>query len=550
MVLAFIVAVASFLRLYGLASVPVSMFGDEMDVGYQAYSILKTGRDYYGNFLPVHFHSLAEWRTPLYLYSAVPTVAIFGISPLGVRLPAAFFGILGVVAFYFLVLEISKSWQLAVVASFLLAISPWHIQYSRAGFEVTELMFFLILGLYFFLRSLKDGKYLWISAVLFALTPWVYSTAKLFTPLLLIFLVLVFFKKVCGLSRKHLFFALAALVLLGGPIVVSTIFGGGTQRFSYISVFTDPTVEHEVGVARDVDGRGNSLASRGFHNKFVVWAQAIGDNFLKSYSTNFLFVEGDLNLRHSIENIGMFYKVEFFALILGTIYLFTSQIDKKVKLLMIFWLTAGALPAALTRDGGGHATRLILILPPLVFLVSCGILALSKSRLLLLAYCILLMAFFVDYQHQYWVHNPTYSERWWHYGWKEAVAAIKSIEDKYDKVIISTADEPSWIFFAASYEYPPERWQKEFPLEQKVKLDGFGEVSHIGKFYFGSPENRDLYALGKLLDEKTLYLASIKELGLNLIREPERTPGDLRLLKAVAFPSGEPAFYLFSGREK
>src|SRR5258706_15322907 len=105
-ILAAILLIASFLRLSNLSSVPVSMFGDELDVGYHAYSILKTGRDYSGNFMPLHFQSLAEWRTPLYLYSAVPTVAVFGISPLGVRLPAAFFGILGVWGIYLLVKEI------------------------------------------------------------------------------------------------------------------------------------------------------------------------------------------------------------------------------------------------------------------------------------------------------------------------------------------------------------------------------------------------------------------------------------------------------------
>src|SRR3989344_4866828 len=100
-----ILVIASLLRLYMLDRVPVSLFGDELDVGYQAYSILKTGKDYSGNFLPMHFESLAEWRTPVYLYSVVPSVAIFGISPLGVRLPAAIFGILGVWAFYLLVKE-------------------------------------------------------------------------------------------------------------------------------------------------------------------------------------------------------------------------------------------------------------------------------------------------------------------------------------------------------------------------------------------------------------------------------------------------------------
>src|SRR3989344_3986220 len=102
-ILILIIVIATFLRLWKISKVPVSLFGDELDVGYQAYSILKTGRDYQGNFIPLHLHSLAEWRTPLYLYSAIPTVALFGITPLGVRLPAALFGILGVWGIYLLI---------------------------------------------------------------------------------------------------------------------------------------------------------------------------------------------------------------------------------------------------------------------------------------------------------------------------------------------------------------------------------------------------------------------------------------------------------------
>src|SRR5690349_14681775 len=123
LVLLLIVILGSFFRLWKLGSVPVSLFGDELDVGYHAYSILKTGQDYSGNFMPLHFQSLAEWRTPLYLYSAVPTVAAFGINAWGVRLPAALFGIATIPMLYLLVKELvakdKKLIPLALFASFL-----------------------------------------------------------------------------------------------------------------------------------------------------------------------------------------------------------------------------------------------------------------------------------------------------------------------------------------------------------------------------------------------------------------------------------------------
>jgi len=557
-ILSFILVLATLLRLVSLNKVPVSLFGDELDLGYQAYSILKTGKDYSGNFMPLHFQSLAEWRTPLYLYSAVPTVAIFGISAWGVRLPAAIFGILGIFVFYLLIKQITDKEELALLGAFLLSISPWHIQYSRAGFEVTELLFFLLLGLYFFFKSLKGGKYLWLSVVSFCLTPYIYSTAKLFTPLLMLFLVVVWRKEILSLGKKYLFIALAATLLVGGPIAASTLFGGGAERFGYISVFTDPTTEAEVGVSRQNDARMRgetgtgltpTLLDRVVHNKYTFWGSTVIKNYLQAFSTNFLFVKGDLNLRHSI-GIGELYRIEFIPLLLGIIFFFTSKTDKKIKSLIGFWLLAGVIPSSITREGGWHATRLILILPPLIFLITYGLLGLyerlrNKGRIIVLGlYAILLFISVFSFQHEYWVHYPWNSERWWHAGYKESIKTIKEIDKDYDKVIISMAGEPVWIFFAGWYEYPPQMWHQGYPFK-KVNLNGFGEISYIDKYYFSQAGS--IYDLGKIIDSKTLYLAVAKEIGANLIMEPGRTPPDLKLIKAIAYPSGEPAFYLFSG---
>lgn len=558
-----ILLIASFLRLWKLSYVPVSLFGDEVDLGYQAYSVLKTGKDYYGNFIPIHFHSLAEWRTPLYLYSAVPTVAIFGVSPLGVRLPAAIFGILGVWIMYLLVKEISKNENLGLISASLLAISPWHIQYSRAGFEVTLLILLFLLGLLFFFKSLTKGKFLWLSVLFFTFTPWVYSTAKFFTPLLMIFLLVLYWKNIFSLPKKNLITSLITLIIVGGPIVWSTLFGGGSQRFDYVGIFTDPTMESEVGTARLVDARARgekgtglnpTLLDRAVHNKFTFVGNNLIRNYLQPFSFDFLFNNGDPNPRHSIHEMGEFYEIEAVALILGLILFFSSKNqDKKTKALIAFWILMGIIPASLTRDGGNHATRLILILPPLIFLISFG--WLETYRLISRKYKLVLLGivsflYFLcifSYLHNYYIHNPTYSERWWHYGFRDGITYIKENQKDYDEVIVSTAGEPPWIFFAGFYQYDPTLWQKNFPIGNDVEVPGVGKVSHIDKFYFGSPQG-GVYDWGNVLDNKTLYLATAKEVNVNLILEPQRTPENLTLLKAISYPSGEPAFYLFTGK--
>jgi 4-amino-4-deoxy-L-arabinose transferase-like glycosyltransferase len=551
-----VVILASFLRLYKLSVNPPSLFGDELDLGYQAYSILKTGNDYQGNFMPIHFHSLAEWRTPLYLYSAVPTVAIFGITPWGVRLPAAIFGILSVFVMYLFVEKLTRNKNVAVLSAFLMAISPWSLQYSRAGFEVTEMLLFLILGVYLFLKSLSDSKWLWLSILCFALTPWVYSTAKLFTPLLLVFVFIVWRKEILSMKKSSLIKSILVGLIVGLPIALSTLFGGGTQRIGDISVLTDSTMEQTVGAARELDQKvGTSiLENRLINNKFVYWGGEIVNNYFQVFSTDFLFLKGDINLRQSVGN-GQLYLIEAFALICGLgFFFFEKGNDAKSKLLIGFWLLVGAVPSTLTLGGGTHATRLILILPPIIFLISFGWMSLYKliSQKYKIFFAIavsglyLLSLFF--YLHSYYAAYPVISEHWWHYGWGPAISEIKSIDVSYDRVIISMKGEPAWIFFAGYYQYDPHLWQKEFPIGRNVDVIGFGSVSHIGKFYFGSPQSDvQIYGLGKYIDSKTLYLANASEDGENLILHPDKTPSGLKLIKAVRFPSGEPAFYLFSG---
>src|SRR5579859_3616347 len=92
-VLILIFLLGSFLRFYQLGSIPAGFHRDEAYLGYNAYSILKTGRDMTGHFLPLHLESFL-YSPAGYSYFSIPFIALFGLSPFSVRFAAALFGCL------------------------------------------------------------------------------------------------------------------------------------------------------------------------------------------------------------------------------------------------------------------------------------------------------------------------------------------------------------------------------------------------------------------------------------------------------------------------
>ena len=158
-ILFFIILLAAFLRLWNLGNVPPSASMDEASIGYNAYSVLKTGRDEYGEFPLISQRSYDDWRRSTYLFLVIPFIAIFDLNIIAVRLPAIILSILTVLATYYIVLNLfSKrsnfSYLVAILSSFLLAINPWHIYISRLGHESNACLAFLVFGvLFFFTRS-------------------------------------------------------------------------------------------------------------------------------------------------------------------------------------------------------------------------------------------------------------------------------------------------------------------------------------------------------------------------------------------------------------
>src|SRR3990167_9276367 len=124
--------IASILRLWNLGNIPPSLTPDEASLGYNAYSILKTGRDEYGKFLPIIFKSFGDYKPGLYVYLSVPFIASLGLNEFAVRLPGAIAGVISVWLLYLIVgLLFPKNKSQAIISAFIMAVNPWSIYFSR-----------------------------------------------------------------------------------------------------------------------------------------------------------------------------------------------------------------------------------------------------------------------------------------------------------------------------------------------------------------------------------------------------------------------------------
>jgi|CXWL01.1.fsa_nt_gi 4-amino-4-deoxy-L-arabinose transferase-like glycosyltransferase len=517
-ILLLILLLGAFLRLYHLSSLPISLFGDEIDVGYHAWSLFTTGRDYLGNLLPTYIHSLSEWRAPLLMYLTAPFVGLLGPSGFSVRLPVALLGILNIYLIYHLanqlppkkLLEIRNStFVIGHVAAAALALTPWHIHYSRAAFEVTLLMALVQVGTLFYLSK----KYFW-AFLFFALTFYTYSIANLFVPLLVILLLFFYPPQKTRFFVRTNLIKILAIVLLLLPIGYQLTLGPAAGRFNLISLFNDKKVIEDVILQRTAPWSIGDGFEPLFHNKVFAYAATFGRSYLTSYSTEFLFISGDPNFRQSVSRFGQLLWISAPFLLLGLALAITRR-DTSSRFIL-GWLLIAPVGSSLTVGGGVHATRLFVMLTPLILLTAIGFNSFWEYLIkrkpvirnsLIAVLLIFLLINFAGFWHRYQEHYRFESAKVWSYGYEQIFTQLKTLDGGEGKVFINNTYDPSLYRFAFYTKLSPARFQKMFKGDVGVEniLPGFSGFLFGERYYFGRAVN--LETLQSVMAPGDLYLA-------------------------------------------
>lgn len=488
-ILIFLILLLAFLlRIYLLDKIPNSISADEAAFGYNAYSILKNGRDEFGIKFPLLFRSFDDHKNPVFVYILVPFIRLFGLNEWAIRLPSMIFGLGLVLISYLLIKELTQNTRLSLIGCFFTAISPWLIQYSRISLEIITAVFFSLLGTFLFLKSRKHPFILVFSIISFSLAFWTYYSNKLWV-LLFIPALILFNKKI----SRSLIISLIILIILLIPYFNLYRTSNILLRQYGISVFSDETEKYKNSEFILTDVQQNFILGKLIHNRRLVFLNQTIDGYLRILNPEIFFSRNHYN---QISSTRLFYLWQIPLLLIGTYYLVSRR---RLFLLMIYWLFVGFLPGAITYFPP-FDRRILINSFPLIFIASYGFTTITKlikfrHKVNIFAILLIVSSFYL-YLHQYFVHGKDQVVELWGNGMKNLVLLTSQEKVNYENVIVSIKLNQPLTFFLFFEKYDPVKYLAEGGTVSGGYLD---ERSKFDKYQFKNiiPDN---------LSKKNLYV--------------------------------------------
>lgn len=434
-------------RVYKIAEIPPSVYWDEASIGYNAYSIAADFKDEWGNFLPLHFRAFGEFKLPVYIYTVVPFVKIFGLNAQAVRLPAVLYTLGTLCLVYFLTKKITGKDVLGILATFILSVSPWLFIFSRTGYEATAGLFFFLLATYLFLYNKKKSLGLVLSTLFFIASFYSYNSFRIIIPLWLVILFVYRFRERGELKKQLGVIAFSVILFTVSLVPVYRLyrFDSGAVRLSTVQIKSS--------------------------GEFVA-------NYLSHLSPNFLFLNGDTNARSQIPGHGELFYIDLPLILLGLAVIVKSK--KFYCYLPLLMILLSFVPAALTKESP-HALRSILSAPGFAVLSAFGIgIVINKyknyQKMFLSALVATYLVFFGFYTKDFFTVYPDRNATDWQYQYKQIFMEQKS------GYVTEQFAQP-YVFALFYQKIPPTEFRSTVKYNP-VDRWGFSTVASFNGFQF------------------------------------------------------------------
>jgi len=535
-ILVLITFLAGLLRFYKIDKNPPSLTGDEISFGYAAYSILETGRDESGRFLPLVIQSIGDYKNPLPAYLMVLSFKLFGVSDFAVRFQNAFFGTLFVFFFFFFLRFLTKKDNFALLGSFFLAVSPWNIFYSRFAYEPLIASFFSLLGIWFFMKMVDERKLKWsfFSAFFMVLAMYTGFAQRLFIAIFAFAVIILKIKSLIKIKRQSILFVFTFLSL-SLPLFYISLFQGASTRFKMVFIGNDINYVRYV-----IFGYLSSLVD--YFYLFFFWIKRYF-NYIQPF---FIFSNALQMVLPGNMGLGLLYPFEALFLVFGALEFIRWK--HKNKDILLIWLFTGIIPDSITNNEQ-HAGRLLHLTPLVFFLTTFGALSLAGKLILIknklfkivivFAFLTFVLACMFFAFLVFMVHFPYQKSESFDEGLREAVYAVMKYQAGYKKVIFDIrrgVDGPYMVSNPHMYllfysKFDPKKYQ----TIEKIKS------IYPDEPYFAF----DKYSFGYIN-----WYRDYLQKDVLLVGSPWSFPNEeilgRRLLEKIYLSNGKPAFYIVS----
>lgn len=498
-IIVILVVLFSFLiKVYGLNKAPASLGFDEAALGYNAYSILKTGKDEYGNFLPLSLRSFNDYKPALYSYLSIPFIAILGLNETSTRMVSVVAGTFSLFFLYLFLKEFIKNKNLRLFVFTVLAFQPWRIHFSRVALEANLSACFFIIGAWFLYKSndlIKQKKPILkaiFAPIFFGLAAYSYHGARAAAPLLIFLFIFdplkLFFtnnlkkyKNWILKFRIKFIWLILLFILFLAPVFLVNKSSQILTRLRQENVF----YRYYPFAPKEVLIENKNVWLNGLNNPIYYFLGIMSGHMLSYFSPINLGGRIYHWVKISVQSIPSFSMLgwmETIIFVFGLIYLIKNIKTKFKNRFLVYWILAGAAPAALTWTWF-HPLRSMNIYPAVELIVALGFLNLIEiikkylpkifNKLIYLIFIVLfsfsiIFTIINEYGYSVAISHGEYQPG----SFKEGVPVLAKLQDNYDEVIIDSPHAQSYIFFLFYQSFDPKIVQSYADKRPKPGVEG------------------------------------------------------------------------------
>lgn len=471
-----IIALAAFLRFWQLGFVPLGITHDEMGYIYNAYSIAKTGKNVFGEYLPIFTWMMKGGFPfmPVPIYSMVPLFWIFPLTPTIARLLPALLGVLDIGLLYYIVKVMFNNSRLGLLSALFLAISPWHLHFARSAYDANYALFYFLLAIASFFYDVTKKRLPYVSVLALIAGTFSYrGMSILFLPIA--FLLYWYAKSTRLIDKRQSIMYLGGVAVCVMLLVFTIVRIGNAYTAEGAQLFQNAKMQEDVDTSVR-QAQGPLFIRRIFANKPTYIIDKFRENYLKTYSPEFLFLYTEPSAIYSIWSRGRIYFIDLLFIILGLIYVY--RINKKASFVWYALLLIGGIPGGI--GGLPYSSRNFFLSAVFPVLSAAGVLflvSLPRKKILrgitivfvIVLYTYALFSYLYDYYDRYAYQGAE--------GWAKSIKEISLLatekQSAYNLVYLGRTSFGDTVEYAFWNRIQPEKVQQAWEKRQSKPFTYF-----------------------------------------------------------------------------